>query len=235
MAESPPRPATDPLRAQKQPTAGYSPTAGCIIFAIGGAVILVLVSWFLYAGYKQTQEVRNFTSEQAETWVLPAVSPEEHTVLTDRLAAYAAAMEAHQAAEVSLSVEEMNALLASDPTLESVRRNVQVQSIGERVVARASLPINNPFGSQRYLNGVIEFMPVVKPATGLALQTESITVAGQPISEGFLHLYREMNFLDDMLLKGFREHPTLGPPFKGTTSVALRDGRLVVSYVPAAK
>ena len=234
MAESPVPSPSPPPRFEKQPTAGSSPTPGCIIFAIGGVAILFLVSWFFYAGYKQAREVESFTTTQPVKFILPAVSEQERADLTARLTAYATAVQGKQSAELALNVAEINALLAVEPTLESVRKNLQMQSIDTRMTARISFPVNALSGGNRYLNGLIEFTPVIKSKTGLAVQTETISVAGHAVSEGFVRLYREMNFLDDMLLKAFREHPTLGPPFQQTTSVILRDGSVVVSYKPAA-
>ena len=234
MADSPVPTPSPPPRFEKQPTAGYSPTPGCIIFAIGGLAILFLVTWFFYAGYKQAKELESFTSSDPVKFVLPVVSEQERSDLTARLTAYAAAVEGQKAAELSLNVAEINALLAVEPTLESVRQNLQLQSIDTRMIAKISFPLNALSGGNRFLNGMIEFTPVIKSKTGLAVQTETISVPGHAVSEGFVRLYREMNFLDDMLLKAFREHPTLGPPFQQTTSVILRDGGVVVSYKPAA-
>ena len=232
MADSPTRPDASPARTARQPTAGYSPTPGCLIFAIGSTVIVSLVAWFFYAGYQQTKQVETFTAPEAQTWTQPVVAPEALAALQTRLAAYGQAVEQKQPATLTLSIADLNALLAADPTLESVRRHLQMKAIGTHMVAQISFPMNRLFGDQRFLNGEIEFTPIIKPTSGIALQTDRISVPGKTVTEEFVRLYREMNFLDDMLLKGFREHPTLGPAFKQTTGVTLADGTVVVSYTP---
>lgn len=226
MADSP----SSPIR-KKMPTAEYSPTPGCIILVIGGVAILTLIIWFVYAGLKQAREIKTFTDDKASIVVLPKPTPEQLKEIRTRLAAYAKAIEESKPADLSLSKEDLNLLIAGDETLESIRSNVAIKQIGEVVTAAVSFPLNG-IGEKRYLNGEMEFTPVVKPSSGLAVDTKSISVPGKTVSEGFVNLYREMNFLDDMLLKAFREHPVLGAPLKKTTSVTLEGGSVVLHFAP---
>ncbi len=216
---------------KKMPTAPYSPTPGCIIFVIGGTAIIVLISWFLYAGFKQAKEIASFTDSKPMVFDATADASSKLPAIQQRLADYAKAIEQKQAATVSLGLEDLNVLLSADPTLASIKDNVRMESIGERAIANISFPLNG-IREQRYLNGKIEFTPIVKPSTGLTVQTETVSVPGKTVSEGFINLYKEMHYLDDMLLKAFREHPVTGPPLKSTTSASLKDGNVVLEYDP---
>ena len=226
MADDPSRPVL-----KKMPTAPYSPTPGCIIFAIGGIAIVVLVAWFFYAGFKQAKEIAGFTDTVPTKFEISADAAAALPAIQQRMADYAKAIDQKQAAELTLTKDDINALLSADPTMASIRENLRIESISERVVANISFPLNG-IREQRFLNGQIEFTPVIKPSTGLTMQTESVTVPGKKVVEGFVNLYKEMNYLDDMLLKAFREYPATGPALKNTTSVALTAGTVVLHYVP---
>jgi hypothetical protein len=227
--------AEDPSRTvyQKMPTAPYSPTPGCIIFVIGGTAIIVLIAWFLYAGFKQAKEIASFTDSKPAKFESAADASAKLPAIHQRLTDYAKAIEQKQSATVSLSLEDLNVLLTADPTLASIKENVRMESIGERAIANISFPLNG-IREQRYLNGKIEFTPVVKPSSGLTVQTETVSVPGKSVSDGFINLYKEMHYLDDMLLKAFREHPVTGPPLKNTTTASLKDGSVVLTYEPKA-
>ena len=226
MADAPSRPIH-----KNMPTAPYSPTPGCIIFVIGGVAILVLVAWFFYAGFKQAKEIAGFTDVAAVKFELQPDAVAALPAVQQRLADYAKALSEKRAATVSLSVQDLNVLLSADPTLASIRENLRIESIAEHIVANISFPLNG-IREQRFLNGKIEFTPVIKPSTGLSVQTETVTVPGKKVVDGFVDLYKQMNYLDDMLLKAFREHPVTGPSLKATSAVALKDGSVVLQYEP---
>jgi hypothetical protein len=221
--------ADQPTRLQKTPTASFSPTPGCILFIIGGLAIVTLVCWFFYAGWKQAQEIKTFTDETSIPVKLPAVDSAQLTATQSKLAAYHQAVIAKQSSSVSLTVAELNMLLAGDSTLASVKDLLMVSAITDAIQLTVSFPLNG-IGQKRFLNGQIQCKPVVKPSTGLAIITEQITVPGKNVTPGFVNLYREMNILDDMLLKAYREHPELGAALKATTSVSLESGSVVLKY-----
>lgn len=228
MADSPPAPVL-----KKVPTAEYNPSAGCAIFVIGGVAILALVIWFFYAGWKQSKEIANFTDTEPKKLALAEPAPEKLAALHSKLEAYAKTIEEKKAAELSLTKDDLALMLASEESLASIRQNVAVSEMGERIKASVSLPMNG-IGAKRYLNGFIDFKPVILESKGVAFQTENVTVPGKTVSDGFVKLYRDMNFLDDMLLKAFREHPTFGPPLKKTSSIELTAGVLLLKFSPSA-
>ncbi len=201
------------------------------MLAIGGTAIIALLSWMTYAFFKQGRDVASFTDPKPRTLALTEHAQELLPAVQQRLAAYAAAIEAKQAAELVLSVADLNVLLSADPALESIRQNFRVEQITDHVLADVSWPMNG-IGEQRYFNGQVRCQPVVKPSSGLMIETKSLEVPGREVTPGFVNLYKEMNFLDDMLLKAFREHPTEGPPLKATTAVVAAQDAIILQYTP---
>lgn len=221
----------DRVPKQRTPVSSYSPTPGCIIFAIGIVGIVALVGWFVYAGFRQSKEIEGFTEPKAAAVAAPASTPEALEAVQKKLADFSSALKAKQQARLELSLAELNTLLAGDQTLASVKDMLRVESVSENLRLLVSLPVKT-FAGNRFLNGTMEFRPEIRPDQGLFLETLGISVPGKAVSEGFVRIYREMHFLDDMLLKPYREHPEMGAVVKAVTDVKCANNQVVLTFSP---
>ncbi|MBP7950621.1 MAG: hypothetical protein KA004_13295 [Verrucomicrobiales bacterium] len=217
------------------PVVTGSPAAGCAIFVTGAVGILVLIAWFVYAGFRQSREIKEFTAETAQTLTLAAPAPEMLAAVQGKIATYAGAIGSGTAATLTLTVDELNALLGGDPSLAGIRGMIRVDGIDTTIRTTVSLPVKPLLSQQRYLNGVIEMTPDIHKDKGLHLATSSISVPGHTVSQGFSDLYKQMDFLDDMILKGYREDAKTSAVIKQTTAVSCAASAVTLRFAPAGR
>lgn len=218
------------------PPARRRVTPGCLLLIVGGVWLLVLGGWMIWALYGQLKEIRSF-ADRAPVNVAPAQpSAEQITALHTRIQAFGAAVGRTEKASLSLSVDDLNTLLASEEQAKGMKDNAKVESIAETIRVRISVAINGlPFSGERlYINGLADLVPETHKEAGIRLQTRNLVIPGKTISDGFLSHYRENNHLDTLLLDGLRQStdPAIMQVLKKITTVRLEPGTAIIEYAP---
>lgn len=221
MADSP-----APIR-KKMPTAEYSPTPGCAIFVIGAIAVVTFVVWFFYVGWKQKQLLAEITEASPANIATAQPTETEVAPLRQRLIDYTKAISENRSASLSLNQEEINQLLVSEKLLANVRNLISVESIGSAVTANISLPADG-----RYINGQAEFSLVVRPESGIYVSVDNISVPGKSVPKEFVKSYRDLDFLDILLLEPLRKDPIASLVLQKTTTVEIKDAALLLRYTP---
>lgn len=217
--------------------AGRRFSPGCLMLAMGGFWMLVWGSWMVISMVRQVQELRGFTDTVAQPVVPRAVAAAEVESLRGRLREFAASVQGGRAATLSLSADDLNALLAAEPVFQPMRESAQVEVITPTAIRlRISVAMNGmPLSGERlFLNGQCEVKPVRHPDKGMVLATTSISVPGRELSQGFREHYRQANHLDTLLMGGIREtvDTTVLGVLKKVTTVRLEEGKVVLDYAP---
>ena len=193
---------------QKVPTGKFHPGYGCAIFAIMILTFSGIVTWVVYSLLRQDKEIATFTVEEAPA--LPANKPSdaEKTALRAKLAAFNDAATKGEAVQLALTVADCNVLLplATDSGIggdkdsapyPDLLRVAGFDAAARLVKLELRLPMNKlPWAKgQRFLVGSATFKPDIENGA-FVLHTDSITVPGKTVSEGFVRNLRNWDWLD---------------------------------------
>jgi hypothetical protein len=211
-------------------------TPGCLMLIFGALWLLILVTYMIWKLFAQVNEMRTFADTSAKL-VSPAQPKEEQIAsLRARINAFGVAVGRKEKAELRLTVEDLNTLLAAEDIVRSMRENAKVKSIGETVHVEFSQMINTvPFSDEKlFLNGTLEIAPVMEKDKGLKIRTVNLTVPGKTVTKGFLDLYKENSPPDRFLLDPVRESkdPAISETLKKITNARLEPGAAVLEYAP---
>ena len=166
---------------------------GCITSLI---LLLVLAVGIIFGARYLLNRANQFVAQYTDTspTPLPAVelAPEEMKDLTNRVAAFSQAMDAHtNSAPLILSGPQVNALLATQPELAAYKGKLSVKFEGGQTQAQISLPLDNlpklPMVDTkgRFLNGSGVFNLAISNGT-LSIAIASLDVRGKPVPPEFV-------------------------------------------------
>ena len=209
-------------------------SGGCLMFLVVGGWLLALAAWMIWHLVGQVKEVRSFTDPTAQVIAPSAPSGEELAALRARLQAFAIAIEAKQAAQLELSVADLNHLLAAQDPINRLQDIAKVEDISDVLRVKVALALNGiPFSGERlYLNGFISVRPEIKSDSGLVLLTRTLEVPGRNLSPGFTKTYLEANHLDGLALDPLRKDQRLQTILSKITSVRCQPGKLIAEFLP---
>ncbi len=206
---------------------------------VGGVWLLVLGGWMAWSLYGTVKEVRTFTDSEAKPVTPAQPTAEQITALRARINEFGGAVGRKEKAELRLTVEDLNSLLATEEIVKPMREYAKVESIGETVKMQVSVAMNGlPLTGERlYLNGFVELTPRTDKDKGIVLATKAITVPGKTVTEGFITNYKDTNHVDGLLLNELREKskdPSIMEVMQKLTTVRLEPGVAVLEYAPPA-
>ena len=225
-------PQENPTPAPDDPKKNLS--GGCIMMLVVFSWLFALGAWMVWHLYSQVKEMRGFTDPTAQAMAPSAPSGEEKAALQGRLQAFAAAMEAKQAAKLELTVADLNHLLAGQEPVSRLQDIAKVEEITDAIRVKVALAINGiPFTGERlYLNGFISVRPEIRKDTGLIFLTRTIEVPGRELTPGFTKTYLEANHLDGLALDDVRKDEQLKTILSKITTVRCEAGKVIAEYLP---
>src|SRR5262245_52326652 len=124
---------------------------GCLfslILATIAAILLAIVLVFLYRFTSQT--LGQYTDTVPMPIPPPTLSKEETNAVVERAKAFKKAVDDGEAATLTLTGPELNALLNTEPNIAG---HAAVDIVGDELRGQISLPLNLPIFGLRYLNG----------------------------------------------------------------------------------
>ncbi|MBM4062998.1 MAG: hypothetical protein FJ265_18170 [Planctomycetes bacterium] len=196
----PPLPAAVP---EKQPK-------GCLFYGCITAVVLAIVAgiggyFAVRYAFDTLVEVLVPNTEPAPMPMPESALPErEYAELEQRVNAFGQALDATQAAPpLSLSAEEINALIDRHPAWDLLRGHVHVAIEGDRLLGDLSIPIGDLLGQVpglgelrgRFLNGSAE-VEVRCVGDVLVVALQSLTVRGKPVDGRIMRELRKENLAE---------------------------------------
>jgi len=222
------------------PNAANAPTRrvtpGCLLLMVGAVWLLVLGGWMIWTLKGQLKEIREFADTAARPVTVAQPTAEQLKTLQERIHAFGAAVGRQEKAELRLTADDINALLASEESAASMKQNARVESIGDTLKVQVSVAINGaPFSGERlYINGVADLLPEKHKELGVKLKTQNLTIPGKTISEGFLNHYKDNHHLDALLLDEMRKGktPHVMDVLKQLTTIRLDQGAAVLEFLP---
>ena len=198
---------------------------GCLALLLCGLILTVLA----YAGYRYaSRTINRWVNEYTDTAPLKIenveISSAELSALQKRIAAFGEALES-QRSELLLSADEINALIAKDPTLKDLRGKLFVIIEADRIKGKISLPLENigPLKLKgRYLNGVATFK-VFLERRNLSVRVDRVEVKGKPLPPVVLSELQKQNFGQEI-----QNNPEAGRTLKKFDSIQIKDGQLIL-------
>lgn len=189
---------------EKAPVSPSNPFFGCVILSIIVLTFAGIVAWVLYSGYKQDQEIGLFTVDQPNPFPQTQVTEAEKLALKQKIQTFEATIREGKAAELHLTILELNQLLVITHEADIVDYREVVQFTGfkpNRKVVEAKLhwPMNKlslDKNAKRYLIGEADFQLYLDNTPALELLIEEVRVPGKPISPGFLGSLRQWPWLN---------------------------------------
>jgi hypothetical protein len=205
------------------------PSRGCFFYGcISGAVLLVILLGGLLLGlhYMKRMVLRYTDTKPVE---LPTVqmSQAEMAQAKERFEAFRQSVrEQHATKPLTLTADEINALIASGSDQQSLKGKLYVSLDGDQVKGELSVPLQEvglSMFSGRYLNGSATFNVSFQDGR-LAVTPQSIKVKGEPLPEFYLREIRKRN-----LAVALTNDPGTAAVLKGLEEIQVKDGKLVLA------
>lgn len=204
----------------------FTPFAGCWLGLAILLFALFFIGWFVYSGYEQDKAIAQFTAP--EPVKLPAFTPTDAQIAAAdaKLDAFKAAVEKEEAAELVLTAEDLNTLIASKDKLKGWRGTVFFTNIGGGVVtAQVTMPMRTlPWNDgERHLNGEIDFLPTTGGERGkLQVRANAIRVPGKSVEPHFTETFS----LQLQPLSGLHEDEATKPIIQAISDAIIEDGKV---------
>jgi len=206
---------------------------GCLFYGgIAATVLILLIIAGAIVGLRQAKKMLgDFTDSAPRALPTVDVSPEQTAELRKRVENFRNDVRAARSpAPLSLSADEINKLIATDPDLAPLKGTLYVAAIeGDHIKVQISAPLDQlglPIFRGRYLNGDGTFTISLRGGL-LYLKALEIFVRGKPIPENYMQVIHGQN-----LAKPLNENPRVSVALDKLKSIELKDGKLVI--IPAS-
>jgi hypothetical protein len=171
---------------------------GCIAASLFFAVVLIAA----LVGLRYAKRMfSDFTDNKPMAFPQVTLSGPEIEALQQRLETFRGAVKQGQpTGPLTLTADEINALVATDPDMKDFKGKLYVLLEGDRLKAQVSLPMADvglPRFQGRYLNGTGTFDLVFQNGT-LRLSPQSFVVKGKTLPEVYMERIRKKNFAAEL-------------------------------------
>jgi hypothetical protein len=205
---------------------------GCLFYGCLTLIILVLLIAGLsgYGLLRLKDKALSYTDNAPITFDRVALSEERVQAVQEKIAGFSEAVkEDDGAGHLTLSEDEVNALINSYSLFEKHGGGIKVSFENEQIEGVVSLPLKGlplGFAEGRYLNGSATFN--VWCEDGLLIVTmDSLEVKGKEVPDFIMNEIRKTNLAKD-LYKDVAQAKML----KRLRRVAVKDGKLVIEVGP---
>ena len=221
-------------RIQKVPTGTFSPYYGCAIMLAAIFIFGGIVAWSIYSLVTQDKYIAAITVDEPVALPPVTLTPEQKAQLQTRLTAFGDAAKNRQAATLSLTVPEINALITMAPdtgygTYADMVRIVRTEPAKNTLVAQICLPLNRiKFweDKKRYLIGEATFQVLIF-GEGVDAKVVDVNVPGKEVPEGFITGMEIWTFLAP-----YRKLEPLGTVLKAATKAQVTPEGVVLATGP---
>jgi hypothetical protein len=201
---------------------------GCLFFGcLGGTACLLIILVAFLLGLYQLKKMLNFYTD-AQPAPLPTVQMPQAEIdqLRQRVETFQDAVRTGRPTEpLSLSSDEINAYIQTEPSLMKAKGKVYVTIEGNRLKGQVSLPLDD-LGLRlfrgRYLNGSGIFAVSLQKGS-LVVTPESIVVKGKPLPGVYMDKIRSQNLADSL-----NNNPRASVALNHLQEIRISDGKLVL-------
>jgi hypothetical protein len=214
---------TDPLAKQRR---------GCFFYGcLASSALLVAILTMTFLGLWHFKKALN---EFTDTGPMPApvaqVSAAQGQEIQQRFEAFEQAIRDHRpVAPLVVSVQDINAMIATSPGLEALKGKLYVIIEDNRLKGQASVPLSEvglKMFEGRYLNGLATFGLSLNGGV-LAVWVDNFQVRGKSLPKLLMNRIRKQN-----LAQRLKPDPQAGSVLERIQDIQVRDGKLII--VPMA-
>lgn len=205
------------------------PARGCLFYAL---ITAVAVSGMMFLGAMfGLRYARNVIAQVTDATPTPLpnsqLSDTAATELRGRIERFHEAIRGHpSSAQFALTAEEVNSLIASDPTLASLRSRVHVTINGGDLTLQISFPAEE-VGLERlrgrYFNVAGQFKILLREGL-VQLNPESVSAKNRTVPE---HLLRQIRF--ENITRQINQNPDIHTTLEKLQSIEVREGKIVLT------
>ncbi len=205
----------------------------CFFFGcLTGIVCLVAILIAFLIGLHQFKKMlAGFTDTQPMPLPVSQMPRDQADKLMNRVNAFRDAVRAGKTAEpLTLTADELNALIATDPDLGPLKGKLYVTIDGSLLKAQVSLPLDEAglrIFRGRYLNGEATLRASLQNGV-LQVTPDNIVVKGKPLPGLYMDKLRTVN-----LAESFNSQPQIANALSKLQSLSVEGGRLVLGPKPA--
>jgi hypothetical protein len=202
---------------------------GCLFYGCLTSSILVLVVLAgLLLGYLKI--LNSFTDTKPMPLPTVNMSDAEMAQVRQRVDAFSQDIRSGRNPNpLTLSSDELNALILTDPNLGKLKGQLYVNIEDNQVKGQLSVPtsrIGLGMFRHRYINGTGTFKVSLTNGT-LYVNAQSLSVKGKPIPERYMQQVRLQN-----LAQGFNEDPNISVGLNKLQSIEVKDSKLIIVPAP---
>ena len=201
---------------------------GCLFYGcLGGLVMLLIIVIAGLIGLHYAKKMVTDFTDSAPTPV-PAVklTPAEIEQVRKRIEDFRQAVRASRPTEpLTLSSDEINALIATDSDLEPFKGKLYATVEGESLKGQVSVPMSDiglPAFRGRYLNGAGTFKLAIHNGL-LFLTAQTLEVKGKAVPEVYMQKIRTQN-----LAQNVNSDPRASAALDRIQDIQLKDGKVVI-------
>jgi len=201
---------------------------GCLFYGcLGGLVMLLIIVIAGLIGLRYAKKmVTDFTDSAPNPIPAVKLTPPEIEQVKKRVEDFRQAVRASRPAEpLSLSADEINALIANDSDLEPFKDKVYVIIDGDRLQGRMSVAmadIGLAAFRGRYLNGAGTFKLAIHNGL-LFLNAQTLEVKGKPVPEVYMQKIRTQN-----LAQNLNSDPRASAALDRIQDIQIKDGKMII-------
>jgi hypothetical protein len=201
---------------------------GCLFYGcLGASFFFAIMLIGALVGLRYAKKMfTDFTDSKPMPLPQVQLSPTELDALQRRIETFRTSVKQGQpAGPLTLSADEINALIATDPDVKAFREKIYVTLEGDQLKSQVSLPMQElglPVFKDRYLNGTGTF-DLVFSSGMLRLSPRSFVVKGKPLPEIYLEKARKQN-----LAASLNEDARGKAALEQLQEIKIKDGQLII-------
>ena len=200
---------------------------GCVFY--GCLTLVVLVVLFIAGGYYLYQTALNrFTDTAPRELPVVEVSEEDWRALDERVKGFTEAIDKKVEGPVTLTLttEDLNAMIAKDPDLKELAGKVHAAIDGEEIKVNLSLPLDDLGYPGRYFNGSAKLKVSFEDGK-LNLKIREAETKGNPIPAPIVKMLEEKNLVGEV-----SKDPEANKDLNKLESIKVDDGKIVLKRKP---
>jgi len=193
---------------------------GCLIAAILALIIIIVVAIGGYSLYRfTTRIVEQYTDAAPMALPQPKLDEAQVKELKQRVENFKKEAENGQEATLTLTGDELTALLQSD---EHFKDRVAVKVEGDKLKGQVSLPFDFPGLGRRYFNGSATLKASLENGV-LIVTVDQAEVKGQPVPENVMGHLRKQNLAQDAY-----KNEQNARALRRLKSLQIKDGTIII-------
>jgi hypothetical protein len=208
------------------------PRRGCFFYGclVSGLLLLVvMVAVLLGIGYGKKM-LYKWTDTQPVPLPTVQIDAARLEALNQRIDAFQRALQQHRSTPpLTLSPDDVNALIATKPELKDLKGKFYLSIEGERLKGEVSIPMDRlrwRIFQGRYLNGTATFNLSFRDGS-LRISPETIIVKGRPLPDLYMNKVRRQN-----LAGGLEDNPRASVALDTIQDIQIKDGKIVIIPKP---